>query len=420
MNYSGVIRVATFEYYPYQTFEGPGRNVPIQGFNGHLIQALSESMSLEYEIVESGAWGLEMKNGSWSGALGKLQRGEADMTLCPTNPTAEKMLIAEQTYPLHPIELMLMNGRLSTFEQNPFAIVLALQGSVWLALISGLFVMALLMSLFHFILCEMFTDVVKVSLSNALGTYIFVLAGNALNEGSTNPPPNRDSIRILWISWFLAVSLILMSVFAGQLKASIMFKPGKPRIETLLDLHRSKHALYVAKDSAGEQALRTHSADYVQAIYRRMLREKTNVNAKEILNKKVLELILREEASVITSRPVEAIAAEGKCREMPRGEFYVSQNPVLSFNAVFHMSFDLREDIRRGINDRINWLADCGVLDKWWEEIAGVWSGCSRGDAKEFDSMSLTDFEAVAYIWSIGILGSIIAFIFEIALQWTA
>lgn len=74
--------------------------------------------------------------------------------------------------------------------------------------------------------------------------------------GSSNPPPSRNSIRILWMSWFLGVTMILMNAFAGQLKATIMFKPEKPRIENLFDLYRSGLAVYIAKDSASEYTLK--------------------------------------------------------------------------------------------------------------------------------------------------------------------
>ena len=105
------------------------------------------------------------------------------MTLCPTNPTAEKMLIAEQTYPVHPIELTLMNGRLSQFGENPFAIIQVFQWRVWLALITGLFTIALLMTSFHFALSYIFSDVMKDSLLNVYETYFFMLTENTFNEG---------------------------------------------------------------------------------------------------------------------------------------------------------------------------------------------------------------------------------------------
>lgn len=49
------------------------------------------------------------------------------MTLCPTNPTAAKMLVGEQTYPLNPVELLILNGRVSKYHNNDFGILLTFQ-----------------------------------------------------------------------------------------------------------------------------------------------------------------------------------------------------------------------------------------------------------------------------------------------------
>lgn len=75
-------------------------------------------------------------------------------------------------------------------------------------------------------------------------------------SGTAHPPPKKNSISLLWMSWLLSIPIILMSAFAGQLKASMMFKPEKPKIHNLLDLYNSQHDVYLAKDSAGESALK--------------------------------------------------------------------------------------------------------------------------------------------------------------------
>lgn len=74
--------------------------------------------------------------------------------------------------------------------------------------------------------------------------------------GVARPPPDKTSLRLLWIVWMFAVSTVLMNTFAGQLKVSMMFKPEKARIEDLRDLYDSNHEVYIPKDSAGESALK--------------------------------------------------------------------------------------------------------------------------------------------------------------------
>lgn len=71
------------------------------------------------------------------------------------------------------------------------------------------------------------------------------------------PPPSFNSIRILWMSWYLSVTLILMCTFAGQMKASMMFKPEKKRIDSIFNVYQKKKLkLYIPKDSIIERLLK--------------------------------------------------------------------------------------------------------------------------------------------------------------------
>lgn len=75
------------------------------------------------------------------------------------------------------------------------------------------------------------------------------------------PPPSFNSIRILWMSWYLSVTLILMCTFAGQMKASMMFKPEKKRIDSVFNVYQKKKLkLYIPKDSIIERLLKVRNA----------------------------------------------------------------------------------------------------------------------------------------------------------------
>ena len=87
------------------------------------------------------------------------------------------------------------------------------------------------------------------------------------------------------MNWFLCVSVILMSTFAGQLKASITFKPSKPRIESLLDLYRSGHAVYIAREGATQHVLQV---SFGKGIIRSLTRKIT----KSSVGSRLIRLLL--------------------------------------------------------------------------------------------------------------------------------
>ncbi|XP_022696400.1 uncharacterized protein LOC111264612 [Varroa jacobsoni] len=345
--------------------------------------------------------------------MGRIERDEADMTLCPTNPTAPKMLVGEQTFPLHPIELLILNGRKTRHDQNMFGILFTFDGSVWAVLVFSLLLMALLMTLLHYTISRISPWIRYQGPSTTYISYVFMLTQNTFNEGTAHPPPKKNSISLLWMSWLLSIPIILMSAFAGQLKASMMFKPEKPKIHNLLDLYNSQHDVYLAKDSAGESALKADPARYVQKMYARILSDKTYGTAERIIQDDVLDMVLNDRASIITSRPAEAMVAERKCSVIEQGDFYISERPVRAFNAVYHLNYRLSLDLRRNIQDRIGWLADSGLLDRWWKEIAGAWNGCSRGDPLDLNALSISDFQMIACFWLLGISIASVLFVVE-------
>lgn len=49
-------------------------------------------------------------------------------------------------------------------------------------------------------------------------------------------------------------------------------------------------------------------------------------------------------------------------------------------------------------------MRDGGLLDRWWNEIAGYWEECGEEDSGlSLDAVKFADFEAMLFIWLIGV-----------------
>ncbi|OQR70291.1 glutamate receptor-like, partial [Tropilaelaps mercedesae] len=112
-------------YPPFQWFDEPGRNIPVYGYNGQILRALIASLGCEYEVYRTDTWGLP-NNGSWNGGMGMLHRDEADLALYPNDANPIKMEVAEHTPTVCPIQLVVMQGRMTKFKKNPFGLVMTL------------------------------------------------------------------------------------------------------------------------------------------------------------------------------------------------------------------------------------------------------------------------------------------------------
>lgn len=100
-----------------------------------------------------------------------------------------------------------------------------------------------------------------MSMRNSFRSLSPLVAGVQLScmfiTGEQHPPPPMDSLRIAWISWYCGVTLILMNAFAGQMKASMLFKAETARLESMRDLYEHPQVrVYIPKDSAVENIMK--------------------------------------------------------------------------------------------------------------------------------------------------------------------
>ncbi|XP_022707242.1 uncharacterized protein LOC111270998 isoform X1 [Varroa jacobsoni] len=407
-----LLRVATFNYKPFQFFNETGNGAQVGGFYGNILNALGSSLKFEFDILDCGTWGERLPNGSWTGAFGAIHVKEADITLCPTNPSAEYLPFAVQSPGLHPTELIVLAGRLSRFENNAFAIITTFSLPVWLTLACGVVLFAFVTAFSYWVLMR---PLKIVPFTKLAADYAFILVGNIWQQAI--PPPSFNSIRILWMSWYLSVTLILMCTFAGQMKASMMFKPEKKRIDSIFNVYQKKKLkLYIPKDSIIERLLKNHAEPWGRSLYLRIMRQGTVGSAAKIFHTDILNEVVHSRTVIIASRTALARVADPYCSVMPAGEFYAARQVVYSFLGVIHLSRStLNERTRGNILTRLTWLNEGGLLAKWDADVSGAWEGClSRFYSEKHEALEVQDLEGAFYIWFILTAVAIVCLISEI------
>ncbi|XP_028967694.1 uncharacterized protein LOC100903439 [Galendromus occidentalis] len=406
---SRILATFAFQYPPYHVLHEEGRNVAVGGMYGKILRVLSKSLGFSYSVSNAAAWGIKVNN-TWNGAIGLLDRDEADVALCCTNPTADKLAVAPLSPMINPIEIIILAGRLTRFSKDPFAVLKQLHYDVWAALAIGILFVSLLLTASQLVLTRASTFV-EVCLR-----YIFLLFGNTWNECS-GEPPKWNTIRMFWITWIFGISIILMNAYAGQLKGAMLFKPEKPRLNGLWDLHQKPNLRVYVPENSFEYIFKISDKTFVRQLYSRIVeKHKTRRPAATLFSPDILSSVLSTGAAVIASRPACARAATEKCKNSPIGELYAGAEIVYSFHAVLFLNRKLPSYKQRLINRSIRRLNEAGLLLSWFRQVAGAWKGClgtAVPDGHQLQSLHVADIEGICYVGLIGHTIAAIAFVIE-------
>ena len=71
-----------------------------EGYFGELFDLLQEDLGFKFSLVEEKAYGLRLDNGSYTGMIGALQRGESNWSISDFNYTPERKKVIDFSTPI--------------------------------------------------------------------------------------------------------------------------------------------------------------------------------------------------------------------------------------------------------------------------------------------------------------------------------
>ncbi|CAG0886491.1 unnamed protein product, partial [Darwinula stevensoni] len=255
------LRVAAYDYYPFFVFgRGKGGEViPVEGIDASLLKILAGHFNFTYEIFapEDGEWGAMMENGSFTGMIGAVESGRADLALTEITITANRSTVVDFTYPYMQEALTFVT--LAPGESSRAFIVLSplsIGGNVSIAKrqASGIKIIRrkLLLQMWFLVLGSIIlTTVVLVFLARLLRkteiksgserslryspTKWFIFVIQVLTGESSPFFPTENSIRVFLSSWII-FSLILTSCYGGTLISQLSVPKEDPPLNNLNEL----------------------------------------------------------------------------------------------------------------------------------------------------------------------------------------
>ncbi|KAF8778047.1 Glutamate receptor ionotropic like protein [Argiope bruennichi] len=198
--------------------------VDVGEFGGTFLKVVLEALKIEYEIIpeKNNDFGKLLPNGSWTGMIGMIQRGEADLAFTHIIVTEERYKVVDFSTPYNMdacIFVSVMPGKIkSTFGfLHPFDL------NSWIAILLTFCIMAILFALFQnrYSLFEIY----------------FRLLTNFLQQNSM-PLVGSLKYKIVYLAWLLFVTVITFSWSATLL--SFLIEPKRDNmVRTFRELSKA-------------------------------------------------------------------------------------------------------------------------------------------------------------------------------------
>ncbi|XP_077301068.1 ionotropic receptor 8a [Arctopsyche grandis] len=225
-----------------------------EGFCIDFIKRMSEVMDFDYEIITPafGTFGRKTPNGTWTGIIGDLVRGETDMAVASTIMTSEREEVIDFVAPYFEETGISIVIRKPVPKTSLFKFMTVLRLEVWLSIVAALTLTAVLLSLLdkyspysarnnkkaYSYPCREFT--LKESFWFALTSFTPQGGGEA---------PKSLSGRTLVAAYWLFVVLML-ATFTANLAAFLTVERMQTPVSSLDQLARQSRINYtVVKDS---------------------------------------------------------------------------------------------------------------------------------------------------------------------------
>ncbi|XP_069951462.1 probable glutamate receptor [Cherax quadricarinatus] len=195
----------------------------------NLLKILAKSMNFTYTYVRppDESFGAKLADGSWTGMVGMVGRGEADIGLGPFGVTATRADIVDFTKELITETARIMGGR-GLPEVNPWSFVLPLTLPVWAATLAAL--LLVLVTAFMFPLSGLKTSSNSQSFLDVAFGYIGIFLQQAMQVPSS----------LWWEKLMLATWLIVMFVisksYAGNLMSNLAVRYIPQPYQSLRDV----------------------------------------------------------------------------------------------------------------------------------------------------------------------------------------
>lgn len=202
-------------------------NARFEGYTKDLADRISQELNLKFEIrpVKDGQYGISDPTvpGGWTGMIGELVRGEADIAISPLTINAQREQVVDFTVPFMQAGISIMMKRAGSLHSNTmFSFLAPLSSEIWTSLIFAYFGVSIVLFLVsRFSPCEWRIEETvmgtKVKNPFGIGNSLFFALGTFMHQYTALAPRSIAGRMVGGAWWFF--SLIIIAAYMSNMAA---------------------------------------------------------------------------------------------------------------------------------------------------------------------------------------------------------
>ncbi|XP_042859205.1 probable glutamate receptor [Penaeus japonicus] len=394
-----------------------GRSI-MGGPVGHLVDYFARALNFtENQVLNSvcswypvrpadGTFGSKMPNGSWSGVIGLVNRGEADMGYGPLLMSLQRSEGVDFGDSLMFFNFKVMSGRGSP-EMNPWGFLYPLTPVVWLGFFAAMVCiwLASVLLIDHALKARWFDGVVR-----HFFTHLRILLRQDL------PKRLSHGREMLLVGSWLMVTMIVTLGYSSTLVSLLAARNIPQPIQSLADLVNSDHSVILKPNSGSTSYVLSSTSGIYKALGDlRFVNRMAFVKSKD--RGDAIDRLVR--GGRYSLYDVDVSLAELMSKDfsrLGRCDFYLSRESSLSRPS--SVGVTPGSPLLPAINHRIQDVLAAGLFD-YWLSLATRNSTICRSAPTTITvkaPLSLKVCWGMFTVWGIGLLVSLFAFSVEIAI----
>ncbi|XP_056279111.1 glutamate receptor U1-like [Pseudoliparis swirei] len=273
------LTITTIKQEPYTMSRGGGGS-ELEGYCVDLISELSKALGFRYKLslVKDNRYGAMDASGAWSGMIGEVIRGEADLAVAPLTLTATRETAVDMTTPFMQTGISFLLRRDSASEESGFSVLAPFSTDMWVGVLVAFLLTGLCIFLVGRISPTEWAEPDTEEHSFTLLHSFWYITG-ALTLQGAGPHPKAASGRLIGATWWL-FAVLLLACYFGNLSSSLHSGDKHVSIRTFEDLANQDGVDYGTVEAGSTMSFFKNSNNPVyRRIYEHMERKKSYVSS---------------------------------------------------------------------------------------------------------------------------------------------
>ncbi|XP_037629668.1 glutamate receptor U1 [Sebastes umbrosus] len=273
------LSITTIKQEPYTMSRGSG----FEGYCIDLLSELSKKLGFKYKVhlVKDNRYGAMDSSGKWSGMIGEIIRGEADLAVAPLTLTAVREQFVDMSTPFMQTGISFLMRKDMASEESSFSLLSPFSTDMWVGILIAFLLTGLCIFLIGRISPTEWAEPDTEEHSFTLVHSFWYITG-ALTLQGAGPHPKALSGRVVSAIWWLFAVLLLASYF-GNFNFIMSHSNSKhASVKSFEDLANQDVIDYGTVDAGSTMFFFKNSNNPIyRRIYEHMERKKSYVSSQE-------------------------------------------------------------------------------------------------------------------------------------------